>query len=248
MTGIYSIRQGDKFYVGQAVDIKRRWNRHRNSLRSGTHSNPHLQNAWNKHGEDSFHFEIIEICESDVLLEREEYWISSLDAVQAGFNCKVASTTWIGKQHRDETRKKISESHKGKLMTPDHCAKISAAKKGKKQNLTDEQRSIISERMKGNKHTLGYSPPQEVRDKISQANKGKKRSAESLENYRNAHANRTDEEKQRISEMNAERARKRWEDPEQREKMINAIKEGKRRRKEQRQLNSPDMQSHVPEP
>ena len=228
MIGIYCIRQGDKFYVGQAVNIQRRWTRHKNSLNSGTHNNHHLQNAWNKHGPEAFEFEIIEVCDKSALLEREDYWITELNSIQEGFNLKAASATWLGGQHTDEVKEKISRAHMGKIKSPETCAKISAAKKGKK--LSEERKQQISESLKGNKHTLGYSPPQETRDKISASNRGKKRSPESIENYKKAHADRSDEEKQRISEMLAERARRRWQDPEQREKMLNAIKEGLRKK------------------
>jgi len=228
MVGIYCIRQGNKFYVGQAVNIQRRWTRHKNSLNSGTHNNQYLQNAWNKYGPDAFEFEIIEICDKSLLVEREDYWITELNTIQEGFNLKTASATWLGRQHKDESKEKISRAHIGKIVSPETCAKISASKKGKK--LSEERKRQISESLKGNKRTLGYSPPQEVRDKIAASNKGKKRSSESIENYKKAHANRSEEEKQKLSEQLAERARKRWQDPEQREKMLNAIKEGLRKK------------------
>ena len=225
------------FYVGQAVNIQRRWTRHKNSLNDGTHNNQHLQNAWDKYGSAEFEFEIIEICDKSELLEREDYWITELNSIQEGFNLKTASATWLGRQHTDEVKEKMSRAHMGKIKSPETCAKISASKKGKK--LSEEQCRQISERLKGNTHTRGYSPPQNVRDKIAASNRGKKRSPESIENYKKAHADRSDEEKQRISEMLAERAKRRWQDPEQREKMINAIKEGLRKR--QSQLNSPKI-------
>jgi group I intron endonuclease len=230
MIGIYCIRLGDKFYVGQAVNIQRRWTRHRNALNSGTHSNQHLQNAWSKYGSGAFEFEVIEICDKSNLLEREDFWMNTLNSIQAGFNLKSASTTWLGGHHKDEVRQKISLSHTGKIKSPETCAKISASKKGKK--LSEEQRRQISESLKGNTRTRGYKQPQEVRDRVAAANRGKKRSDASIANYKNAHANRSDEEKQRISELIAERARKRWQDPVQREKLINSIKEGFRKKKE----------------
>ena len=68
-SGIYSIRNvtSGKRYVGQSVDIKGRWfNGHRPALRSGRHSNPRLQNAWNKYGEDVFeHIVLLECCAAE---------------------------------------------------------------------------------------------------------------------------------------------------------------------------------------
>ena len=39
------------------------------------HTNNHLQNAWDKYGEENFRFEILEQCEIRDLNRREKYWI-----------------------------------------------------------------------------------------------------------------------------------------------------------------------------
>lgn len=234
MIGIYCIRKDDMFYVGQAVNIQKRWIRHKRLLTKGKHHNQHLQNSWKKYGPELFEFEIIEICDKDMLLNHENYWITVLNSIQEGFNLKIASATWLGKQHTDEVKEKISRSNIGKIVSPETGAKISAAKKGKK--LSDAHRLQISERLKGNTYTKGHNLSQEVRDKISASNRGKKRLPESIENYKKAHADRSEEEKQRISEMNAERIRQRWQNPEQREKLRNAIKEAFRRKKESTEI------------
>lgn len=67
--GIYTIRltegvRGD-CYVGQSIDIDKRWGSHTEALCRGTHDNRILQAAWCKYGADKFSFEIlreIEIC------------------------------------------------------------------------------------------------------------------------------------------------------------------------------------------
>ena len=48
-------------YVGQTIDINRRKRTHFNTLRSNTHDNPKLQASWNKYGEKSFIFYLIEV-------------------------------------------------------------------------------------------------------------------------------------------------------------------------------------------
>lgn len=60
--GIYIIRNlvNDKIYVGSSVNIKRRFAQHKSTLRHNTHKNKHLQNAWNKYGEENFEFVTIE--------------------------------------------------------------------------------------------------------------------------------------------------------------------------------------------
>ena len=60
MIGIYKIENkvNGKIYVGQSIDIDTRWYNHRNELNGNRHYNEHLQNAWNKYGEDNFSIQI----------------------------------------------------------------------------------------------------------------------------------------------------------------------------------------------
>ena len=73
MIGIYAIIIDNKYYIGQSVDIKRRWQEHRKDLKAGTHENKHLQNAYNKYGKAKF--EILLECEKEKLNEFERYFI-----------------------------------------------------------------------------------------------------------------------------------------------------------------------------
>jgi group I intron endonuclease len=65
------------------VSIGKRWGRHKRELRKGIHFNVHLQGAWEKYGEGSFLFSILEICEKSSLREREQYY---LDTVHPEYN------------------------------------------------------------------------------------------------------------------------------------------------------------------
>ena len=55
-------------------------------LKKNYHHNIHLQNAWNKYGEENFEFSIIEECHMDQLDQREIYWISKLNSYEDGYN------------------------------------------------------------------------------------------------------------------------------------------------------------------
>jgi predicted GIY-YIG superfamily endonuclease len=76
-TGVYQILciASGKIYVGSAVDIRQRWAQHRRLLRRNKHHNQHLQQAWNRYGETSFVFSILELTERDTLLSTEQQWI-----------------------------------------------------------------------------------------------------------------------------------------------------------------------------
>lgn len=45
--------------------------RHFGELNRNVHNNKHLQNAWNKYGEESFEFNVLEYCDVELLNERE---------------------------------------------------------------------------------------------------------------------------------------------------------------------------------
>lgn len=81
--GIYGIRNHDTglVYVGSSKDLERREKEHFKNLECGIHHNLHLQNSYNKHGRDSFSFTVIELCQEDERLIREQTYIESLRPV-----------------------------------------------------------------------------------------------------------------------------------------------------------------------
>lgn len=93
MVGIYKIENkvNGKIYVGQSIDIDTRWYNHRNELNGNRHCNEHLQNAWNKYGENSFEFIIIEECTLDNIDEREIYWIDYYNSMDPGYGYNMTA-------------------------------------------------------------------------------------------------------------------------------------------------------------
>lgn len=80
MIGIYKITNliNSKSYIGQSVDIHRRFIAHKNTAfnpNSKNYNNP-LYRAIRKYGLDNFSFEIIEECKIDELDDKEIYYIS----------------------------------------------------------------------------------------------------------------------------------------------------------------------------
>ena len=62
--GIYKITNtiSNKYYIGSDSNISQniRWSDHKSKLRRNKHYNVHMQNAWNKYGESTFRYEILE--------------------------------------------------------------------------------------------------------------------------------------------------------------------------------------------
>ena len=86
--GIYKIENkiNKKIYVGQSINIEKRWKEHKYLLTINKHHNKHLQNAWNKYQEKNFVFSIIEECNQNFLNDREQYWINKLNSYNDGYN------------------------------------------------------------------------------------------------------------------------------------------------------------------
>ena len=83
MCGIYKITNlcNGKIYIGQSVDIQRRWRDHKNCT-----SDYALYRAFRKYGLENFQFDVIEECNVDQLNEREKYWINYYDSFFHGYN------------------------------------------------------------------------------------------------------------------------------------------------------------------
>lgn len=81
LLGIYVIHNdtSGRIYLGSTVEsFRRRLLHHRWCLRNGQHKNTHLQNSYNKHGEDAFRICLLEVIESaDQVHKREQLYFDS---------------------------------------------------------------------------------------------------------------------------------------------------------------------------
>ena len=95
MSGIYSIRNksNNKVYIGSSFDINKRWMKHINDLKNGTHHSVKLQRAYDiTKNIDDFEFSVLEdVDDIDELKEREQYYIDLYDAYRFGYNCCSSS-------------------------------------------------------------------------------------------------------------------------------------------------------------
>lgn len=209
---IYKITntKNGKFYIGSTINEKRRKTIHFSKLRKNKHCNPHLQSAWNKYGETSFNFEIIEVClegYSDLLI-LEQRWITQTDACNKGYNLNpLVSQPPITKGFK---KPKSGKNGFGELINPNgEIVKFFGIREFSRQNgLNHVSVSLlIKGKMKnhrGWKSTIpfeGYKFTKSHKEKISKSLKGTKRPENVCEKIRNSHIGKkhSEETKKKIS-------------------------------------------------
>lgn len=174
-SGIYMIMNlvTNKFYIGSAQDLKRRKAKHFRYLSKNIHPTHYLQNAYNKYGKENFTFIILEFCNIEGLLEREQSWITATKCWQReiGYNICQIATNRTGVLHSEETKKKMSEDRKGRIVSEETRIKIGLAHKGK--FVSEESRKKISDGNKGKIVTA------ETRANMANGQTGRKHSEES---------------------------------------------------------------------
>lgn len=101
-------------YVGQSVDVKKRWYTHKNNAKH--ESDIYLYNAMKKHGIDNFEIKIIEKnIPLEKINEREEFWIKELNTLRPnGYNLTLGGEGTKGYVMSVKTKNKISEKAKNR--------------------------------------------------------------------------------------------------------------------------------------
>ena len=114
ITGIYLIKNkiNGHCYVGQSVDIKARWYRHKNNSH-----NQYLMRALQKYGEINFGFYVIKVCGRKNLSKWERYYLEKITCdCSKCFNMKSHYNLEMSVNDsytiNEETRKKMSKIKK----------------------------------------------------------------------------------------------------------------------------------------
>jgi group I intron endonuclease len=182
-----------KYYVGQHYTSS-----NDGYLGSGTI----LNNAIKKYGKENFKREVLEFCTSANVNEQEIYWIAELSATNRSIGYNIAKggnvhprmfgnknpmfnskrfgklNPMFGKKHSKETKKKISEIHKGKILSKEQKEKQRKIMTGKKHS--KETKKKISESNKGK--NIGKIRTEEFKINLSNKIKGRKYSKEHRNN------------------------------------------------------------------
>lgn len=219
--GIYKITNliNGRFYIGSAKRFKERWSNHYSSLRRNKHHNKFLQNDFNKYGEKSFLFEVVEVMENHTTEERrlrEQTYIDiSLNDFEKKELCFNLSKHTILKEGQwssnpEATRVKMSEASKKRWNEPGYRDDISEKMK---KGWTKEAKENARQRLSGKGNPMyGKVTSEETKMLLSEASKKMWLDEET---------------KQKIVNGLSDRTKRQWQDEEVKEKMRSAIKDSK---------------------
>jgi group I intron endonuclease len=168
MKGIYKITSpSGRVYIGQSINIERRFRYYKGIA---CKEQIKIYNSLLKYGVDAHIFEVLELCETEELNNRERHYQDLYDSVANGLNLLYVKSEHFNGGHSEESKKKISDSLKGRTFTDEHKYKIGL----------NNSRRVMSDETK-EKHRLGRlgkkaSP--ETKEKQRQSKLGGKRSEE----------------------------------------------------------------------
>jgi len=109
--GIYKIQSNidNQYYIGSSIHLERRWKQHQCDLKTNKHPNQKLQKFVNKYGLDKLEFEILETCNKEALLIREQFYLSQIN-VRNSFNISKSSTApMMDRKHSQKTILRMCE-------------------------------------------------------------------------------------------------------------------------------------------
>lgn len=107
------------YYIGQSVNIKRRYTQHIKELKKGTHSNPRMQNCFSKYGVPNCSI-LLECNKEDLSKNETSIIINNIDNPLCCNICKEGMSR-LGIKCSDDTKSKISyyQRLKGKAKSVD---------------------------------------------------------------------------------------------------------------------------------
>jgi group I intron endonuclease len=115
--GIYVIQnmENGKVYIGSSKHIKTRGKQHLSALRNNSHTNKHLQRAWNLYGESSFAFMALitflpEWLEMNNLIDEEDRYLEIHNSFSYNMSRASQVFDWSGRKHSLSTRLKMSKA------------------------------------------------------------------------------------------------------------------------------------------
>lgn len=159
--GIYKITSPNKrVYIGQSVDIERRFNDHRLYNKN---QKTKLKKSFDKYGADKHQFEILCECDTSALNRIERYYQDLFNCLSQkyGLNCIATKYGDRSGYHSEETKIKMSLASTGRTFSKETLIKLSQVKKGVTSGAgngffnkkhTEESKKTISIKLKERDH------------------------------------------------------------------------------------------------
>ena len=155
-SGIYCWKNNlnGKTYVGSAINLSKRINSYYNIIESNKKLRP-IELALSKYGFENFTLEILEYCEEENVMVREQFFI---DLLIPEYNVLKHAYSLLGFKHSEltisklkqkvvsaEHKKILSSLHKNKKVSEETKLKLAAATKAyrKKNSLSAEALSVL---------------------------------------------------------------------------------------------------------
>lgn len=181
MIGIYKITSpSGKIYIGQSIDIKRRFNLYKRNACKGQ---PILYRSLIKYGHQSHIFEVLCECNASELNNKERYYQDLFLAVGSnGLNCMLTKSKDKSGGHNKNTKLLISQKKTGSITSAETKIKLSISLKKNSKAIAERMRTLNtgkkftdSHKSKISKANKGITKSEEHKDKLRAANLGKKR-------------------------------------------------------------------------
>lgn len=201
MCGIYCIENliNGKKYIGQSVNIERRFSQHKSLLNNNKHENEYLQRSWNKYGSDVFSFYILCECNECNLDDEERHYIAIFDSTNENNGFNNESGGCINKHASERTKEKVSKANKGRRHTEEAKRKMSESRKGHYISEENLRKLVDGRKAAGfsadglkrlSEFNKGKILSEETKNKISESLKGIVRSEETKKKMSDNHANK----------------------------------------------------------
>ena len=151
-----------------------------------------LRRAIKKYGKENFKVKLLEECNNQIHLnEREIYWITKFNASKNDnyYNVSIGGNNFMTLvNHTEETKRKISEANKGKIVSDEIRKKISNTEKGKIVSNETKKRISEANRLRFKDPLERYKCGNSTRGKhISHSKEHNKKVAEALRNKKYIH-------------------------------------------------------------
>lgn len=236
--GIYKITNliTEDCYIGSSEDLECRLYCHFWDLKNNCHSRK-FQSSFNKHGIKNFIYEILEFCNEDVQIEREQHYLDTLLFAQEyissngkdnrfillSYNLSPTAGKTSGYKHSEETLKKMSENTILLWQTEEYREKMINNSRGTGIVCSEEKKKKI-----GNANRKRFEENPELRQYYKDLNadpvRKQKAREDSKRNWKNPEfrAKIINEESNR---KKSEKTKSAWEDPAYNEKRLKTYRE-----------------------